>query len=74
MDIKRLKQRIDKAKKEKAKAEGSIKTLKDRLKKEYNLDSFDEAKTHIDALGADISKIEGILNKLYKELKEKHEL
>jgi len=69
-DLESLKEKLEKTKSEKERAEGSYQTLMSQLKKEFGFSSIEEAENAIAQLEDEKSKKEKLLEKEYSELKE----
>lgn len=71
--IENLKAQLEEAKQEKAESEGIIKTLLAGLKKDFNLNSLEEAEKEIKTLEAEINKLNAELEKEFDTLKNNYE-
>lgn len=72
-DLKKLKEEIDTAKEDKAKAEGRLQNLMERLKTEFKLDSVEEAKEEMKRLNNEAEKLEEEVEEKYTKLKQTYE-
>ena len=72
-DIRKLKKRIEQAKQDKAEAEGSLKTLFERLKKEFGVETLEEASKKYESLKKMETEITEELERSFIKLKENYE-
>ena len=72
-EIKRLKKEIETAKKEKSQSEGSLKTLIERLKKEFGLSDIEQINKRYQELKEKEVETKEKLERAFCELKEKFE-
>lgn len=72
-DLKRLKEEIDLAKEDKAKAEGRLQNLMERLETEFSLSSVKEANAEMERLNKEVKKLEEEVNEKYTKLKDTYE-
>lgn len=72
-DLLELKEKIEKAKMEKAQIEGRLQGLRERLQKEFNCSSFDEAKKQLEKLEAERDPLEQELREEVEKLRDKYD-
>ena len=68
-----LKNEIDRAKEDKAKDEGRMSSLMERLKEEYGLNSLDEAEKKIAEIEKEVSTLDREYDTGLKKLREKYQ-
>ena len=73
-DLLRMKQKIDKAKTEKAQAEGALSQLHSRLETEFGIKDPAKAEARLDELEAEAAELEKKIQAQMKELEEKYGL
>lgn len=73
MDVKELtgiKDKIEKAKQERSRAEGAIQNIKDHWKNEYGFNSIEEAENELEKVSKEIDRLEEKQSILEGELKQ----
>lgn len=73
-DLIRMKQKIEKAKTEKAQAEGALSQLHSRLEAEFGIKDPAKAEARLDELEFEARELEATIQEKMKELEEKYGL